>query len=271
MEIRKLALVMGAAVTIVAGGVAVTACSSSSGGSSPPTPDSGTAMNNDAGMNNTSDGSMTNEEDSGTAPVGDSGTSATCDASIPSLHPETTAGSIFCGYGAGDAGAKITCTAGSECCLGGSTGGTKSTFFPEQCAGYGDTCPNQVDGGSEIAVPIACNQIADCTANGLTTATACCLQGATIAAVPGCGFNKAKNGTAIVCENNGTVLVPSTGSGDGGAEDGAAPAGDAGGGGGAATACAGGELQVCAVDSDCPTGKTCVAGKWKIYQMGFCQ
>jgi hypothetical protein len=42
-------------------------------------------------------------------------------------------------------------------------------------------------------------------------------------------------------------------------------------GGTTATACAAGETQVCSSQADCPTGTTCTAGKWKLYQLGFCQ
>jgi hypothetical protein len=39
----------------------------------------------------------------------------------------------------------------------------------------------------------------------------------------------------------------------------------------AATACATGEVQICSADQDCPSGMHCIPGKWKIYQIGFCQ
>jgi hypothetical protein len=259
MEIRTLALVLGAAVTVVAGGVGVTACSSSSS-SNNPVDSGGGGGNMDSSANNNGDSSSSMGDDTGTGtgddggtPTGDSGSGGGPDCgTIPGLHT-SAAGSLFCGYD--DAGAHITCTTGQECCLGGSNGTTsKSPFFPEECATYGSACPNQIDGGYDLAVPIACNQISDCIANGQTSATACCLQGATIAPVAGCGYNKAKGGSAIVCE----------GSGDGGAA-----AGDAG--TPTATACGINELQVCTGDADCPSGMTCKAGKWKIYQLGFCQ
>ena len=34
--------------------------------------------------------------------------------------------------------------------------------------------------------------------------------------------------------------------------------------------CAAGEVQICSSAADCPAGKQCIAGKWKIFQVGFC-
>jgi hypothetical protein len=142
---------------------------------------------------------------------------------------------------------------GQECCLGGSIGG--GNFAPQECATYGTTCTN--GGGAdastnEQAIAIACNQVSDCVANGKTGATACCLQGAkctsgyTCTGSPGaCPYPKYSDGVAIVCEGTG--------------------------GGTTATACAAGETQVCSSQADCPTGTTCTPGKWKLYQLGFCQ
>jgi Cys-rich repeat protein len=65
----------------------------------------------------------------------------------------------------------------------------------------------------------------------------------------GCSYLKSTKGSAIVCEGTG-----------GGAD-----------GGVTSTACATGEVQVCSSDADCPSGMSCQPGKWKIYQIGFCQ
>jgi hypothetical protein len=165
---------------------------------------------------------------------------------LPSLHANP-AGDIYCGYGAD--GGEIDCLTGMECCLGGSIGG--GMYAPQECAtwsGTGAGCmnPAPVDGGASTAIGIACNQVSDCTTNGMSSATACCLQGASAAPVAGCGYTKAKDGTAIVCEVG-------TASADGGA-----------------ATCAAGETQVCSTQADCPAGTTCTAGKWKIYDLGFC-
>ncbi|MGH7294782.1 MAG: hypothetical protein ACRELB_07615, partial [Polyangiaceae bacterium] len=161
---------------------------------------------------------------------------------IPSLH-QNEAGAIYCGFS--DAGS-LNCPTGQECCLGGQISGT---FAAEQCATYGTACTNggspDAGTGNSAAIDIACNQISDCTANGNSGATACCLQGAKAPApVTGCGYDKSTGGNAIVCEGSS--------------------------GGGTATPCAAGEIQICSSQADCPTGTTCTPGKWKIYQIGFC-
>jgi hypothetical protein len=102
------------------------------------------------------------------------------------------------------------------------------------------------------AIGIACNQTSDCAANGMTGSVACCLQGAKGPnPVTGCGYDKASSGTAVVCEatTGGTTT-------DAGYMVGT---------------CLAGETQICSSDTDCPTGTTCKPGKWKIYQIGFCQ
>jgi hypothetical protein len=164
--------------------------------------------------------------------------------STPHQHL-TEAGSIFCTFG--DAG-DVFCPTGQQCCLGGSLG-KGAGYAPDECAPFGGSCDNPADGGG---IPILCNQVSDCVANGVTAATACCLQGASMNAIKGCNFPKYSGGTAIVCEGDG----------------GAPAAGDSG--GSAAGECAAGEVQICIEDSDCPAGKTCTYGKWKIYQLGFC-
>ena len=158
----------------------------------------------------------------------------------PTLHAEPP-GSIYCGFVDGGA---LTCTTGQQCCLGGALGG--GAFGPELCQATGTACNNggSVDAGGSPAIPIACMQLSDCTANGIATAKACCLQGAIAPApLPGCTYPKASRGTAIVCETAaGSSPVP----------------------------CAAGEVQMCISQADCPTGTTCTAGRWKVYQVGFC-
>ncbi|HEY6462134.1 MAG TPA: hypothetical protein VIY73_18335, partial [Polyangiaceae bacterium] len=196
-----------------------------------------TGPGTDAGGNG--DGGSTGETGAGDASSNDAGL-LDCGAS-PTLH-EDEAGSIFCGF---NGTADLYCGVGQECCLGGALGG--GTFAPQECATRDTVCPNAaaLDAGA-AAIPIACGQLADCTANGATSAVACCLQGATApTVVVGCSYPKATEGTAVVCESS-----------DAGAT-GPQP-------------CAQGEVQMCSSQADCPTGTTCTPGKWKIFQVGFC-
>ena len=159
--------------------------------------------------------------------------------SEPTLRPQP-GGTLYCdGSGAADGGV-LDCETGQQCCLGGEVGGT---FDPQECVKWGRACKNggaaDAGTGNFPAIPIACQQVADCAANGDTTAKSCCLQGATAPAdPPGCDYLKSTLGTAIVCEKSAT--------------------------------CAAGEVQVCQQQADCPAGTTCTAGRWKIYEIGFC-
>jgi hypothetical protein len=239
MNIRTLAWVLAAGCTVAAGGVSATACSSSSS----PLPSS---PEHDSGASETSSGGSSSGSGSGSSSGSSSDAGADC-GTTPGSHA-SEAGTIFCGFD--DAG-DLYCPTTQQCCLGGGIGG--GNFAPEECAAYGAACTNGGgDSGSNTQpIAIACEQIADCKANGMAGATACCLQGAKCAAgytcegTPGaCPYPKFSDGTAIVCEGDG---------------------------GGATTACQAGETQICGATADCPTGQTCVFGKWKILQLGFCQ
>ncbi|MGD0524618.1 MAG: hypothetical protein ABSE49_05725 [Polyangiaceae bacterium] len=171
----------------------------------------------------------------------DAGVPEDC-GSTPTLHADE-AGTIFCGF----TDASLDCVTGQECCLGGYLVDSGS-FAAQACATWGSTCKNGVYGNDAAAAPIAiaCAQVADCNANGVTKSVACCLQGATAPVdEPTCTYPKSTLGSAIVCESS-----------------------DAGGAG--VPACPTGEVQICSSPADCPTGKTCTAGKWKILQVGFC-
>jgi hypothetical protein len=241
MNLKKLALVMSAGFVLGAGTFAGAGCSSSSSGGSGGGSGSSSGGAGDSSVD-TGTGSDTGvETDSSES---DSGASPDC-GKLPTLHMNA-AGDIYCGYGpaddAGGDGGEINCGTGTECCLGGSIGGGQ--YDPQACAtwsatGAGCDNPPGVDGGASTAIGIACNQIADCTANGQAAGGSCCLQGATVATVAGCGYPKAKDGNAIVCETTAT--------------------------------CTSGETQICSSQADCPSGMTCTAGKWKIYDIGFCQ
>lgn len=248
MKFSKLALVMGSALALGAGLCVGTACSSSSsnsGGGSGGGSGSGSGGTVDSGSaaDVTTDDSGSTGGDSGNETDGGSGVDC---GKLPTLHANP-AGSIFCGYGpdvdAGGDGGTITCGVGSQCCLGGEVSAS-SGYSPQTCSTWtanGVGCDNPAaDSGAEYAaIGIACNQNSDCTSNGQATGGSCCLVGATVSTVAGCSYPKAKSGTVIQCES-----TPS---------------------------CAAGEIQVCSAQADCPTGTTCTAGKWKLYDLGFCQ
>ena len=138
-------------------------------------------------------------------------------------------------------GGPASCTTGQECCVGGAI--LPGQFAPDVCTTFAGTCPNGSADAGIPPIPIECNQLSDCAANGLSS-NACCLQGAHLAIVAGCGYLKASGGTGVVCEGTG---------------------------GGGPKACAAGDIQVCSSQSDCPTGTMCVPSKWKLFQIGVCQ
>ncbi len=159
-------------------------------------------------------------------------TGVNCGAT-PSLHPDE-GGTIYCGYETD--GGMLLCQTGQECCIGGSLGGAQ--WAPQECAAFGSPCTNGDDGG-QPPVPMECSQAADCVANGVASPVSCCLKGVNPPTdPPGCTYPKARYGTGMVCETSAQ--------------------------------CAPGEVQICSVQTDCPNGTTCTAGKWKLFQVGFC-
>jgi len=204
---------------------------------------SGVGSSSNSGGSGSSGGSSSSGGSVGGDDAGDLDAGVDC-GPIPTLH-ENPAGDIYCGLGADGGSLDCLASAGDGmCCLGGLIG--NGVYAPEVCSPNAMVgCPNGgEDAGGTPAIPIQCNQVSDCTANGFQGASACCLQGASAPAiVPGCGYPKAKGGTAIVCEGSG---------------------------GGPSTSCAAGEIQICSSDADCPSGTTCTPGKWKIFQLGFC-
>jgi hypothetical protein len=188
----------------------------------------------------TTTGTTTHETTSNTTTSGTGGTTTTSSTgntttsscqSDPHLHG-ADAGSIYCGFD--DAGNNFSCPTGMQCCIGGSIGG--GNFAPDECAPWGTACMNPANKG--LAVP--CEQPADCAANDGGASSVCCLMGTTPALVPGCDSNdyKASGGTGTQCVSG--------------------------------TTCGAGNAQLCLNQSDCPSGMTCTAFRWKIIQMGFC-
>jgi hypothetical protein len=241
---KKVWLIAGAFVGCVAG-ASLGACSSggASGTAGNPTTTSGT-QSTSTGMT-TSTGSPT-ASSSGTATGGSTTTSTsgggggggtttstssgTTCKSDPTLHP-SPGGTIYCGFDAD--GGTLSCNTGEQCCVGGSLGG--NMFAPDVCSTWGMPCTNPP--GKGLAVP--CEQPSDCTANGKAN-NICCLMGTAPAQVPGCDAAnlKASGGQGTQCM--------------------------------AATTCGAGNTQLCLADSDCPTGQTCHAFRWKIIQLGAC-
>jgi hypothetical protein len=205
--------------------------SASSSGST--TGSSGSGSSSGAsGSGSTSSGGSGGPIDAGSVP------DAACGAT-PTLH-QTPPGTIYCGTF--DAGA-LLCTTGRECCLGGLVGA--GVFAPDECSTFGTACTNGApDAGGTSGIPIHCNQVADCHVNGQGS-TSCCLRGGALMSVPGCGYPKVSGGTDVVCEISAQLA-------------------------GGVSPCGAGEVQVCSSQLDCPTGTTCTAGKWKIFQLGFC-
>ncbi len=159
-----------------------------------------------------------------------SASDANCNAT-PTLHPQE-AGTLYCGNGAD--GGVLFCQIGEECCLSGKL--PDGGFAPEECIPWGGTCTN-----GAVPRPIFCNQIADCIANGVANAASCCIQGAPPPTIkPGCTYPNVKGGygTGVVCEQTAV--------------------------------CASGDVNICASQADCPSGTTCTAGKWTIFQFGYC-
>ena len=110
-------------------------------------------------------------------------------------------------------------------------------YAANDCEPWGTVCSNGGAGG----LPLECNQVADCTANGGPAMSACCLVGATTPAlVLACGYYKSIGGQRVVCETNID--------------------GD----------CGSGEINVCSSDRDCPGGMTCTPMDWNIFQFGVC-
>lgn len=237
MNIRNLALVLGAAFTVAAGGFAATACSSSN---NPTTGGSDSGTHADTGT--TSD-SGSGGDDSGMM-GSEGGTGADC-GSTPTLHPGD-GGSLYCPFGP-DAGQYVKCdsqgqchldcpTSTTYCCIGGEI--SKGNYAQSACQTIGQACDNPPpDAGMFPGRPIQCEEAADCR-GGDAGPMICCATGSTPAMVPGCmTYGEHPGLTATTCTAGST--------------------------------CASG-FQVCATNAECGSGKTCQAFKAVGLQLGFC-
>src|SRR5215472_6615439 len=127
MKFSTLALLLGSALVVAAGGVGAAACSSGGSGT-PAGTDSGTG--GDTSQNHNDTGTPPNDTgapptDTGTPPPTDGGVDC---GSFPTLHPGM-AGMLYCPFGPG--GMAITCTTGQECCI---SGQVNMMYPPSTCA-----------------------------------------------------------------------------------------------------------------------------------------
>jgi hypothetical protein len=231
---NKQSLIVAAIVGSLSGVAAVACSSASSTGTTGTTTSTHHTSTSSGNTTTTGSGGATTSSSTGgatTTTTGSGGTTTSTCKSDPSLHTQA-GGSIYCGFDAD--GGNFSCVTGQQCCVGGNLGG--NMFAPDECATWGSMCQNPSPTSAQ-AVP--CEQPEDCTANGMSGAI-CCLMGSTPAQVPGCDAKdlKASGGTGTKCM--------------------------------AATTCGAGNTLLCLQDTDCPTGQTCHAFRWKIIEMGAC-
>jgi len=236
MKIRNLALVLGAAFTVAAGGFAATACSSNSPAVTGPGYDSGTVRDSSTGNDSGNTGN-----DSGMM-GSDAGTGADC--GDVALRPGD-GGSLYCPFGP-DGGQYVTCsssgfchldcpTATTYCCIG---GGKSPNYYASACQTVGQACDNPpADAGLPLGRPVQCEEAADCQ-GGDAGPMICCATGSVPTTVPGCGYDQEKGLKATTCT--------------------------------AGTTCASG-FQVCSTDAECGSGHTCKPFKALGMQLGWCQ
>jgi hypothetical protein len=163
---------------------------------------------------------------------GDGGPSC---GSTPHLHAGD-GGSLYCPFGPD--GSAIDCPTGSTiCCIGGEI--SRGNYAVSQCGTPGQLCPNPLpDGGKYPARPVECEEANDCAGDG--GPMVCCATGGTPAMDTACAYYRESPGfTATTC-------TP-------------------------ATTCPAGQYQICAHDTECASGKTCVPFKAVGLQLGFCQ
>jgi hypothetical protein len=171
--------------------------------------------------------------DSGEEP--DAGGGPDC-GKTPRLHPGD-GGSLYCPFG--PEGGAIDCPTGSTiCCIGGEI--SRGNYAVSQCGVPGQTCPNPLpDAGMYPARTVECEEALDCPAGG-GGAMVCCATGGTPAMDTACGYYRESPGfTATTCTAGAT--------------------------------CPAGQFQMCATDTECGSGHTCVPFRAVGIQLGFCQ
>lgn len=238
MKIRNLALVLGAAFTVAAGGFAATACSSNNPAVTGGGYDSGTVRDSSTGNDS---GNTGNDSGMMGSDAGDGGNSC---GSTPSLKPGD-GGSIYCPFAA-DAGQYVTCsssgfchldcpTATTYCCIG---GGTSPNYYTSACQTIGQACDNPPEDAGHGGRPVQCEEAADCQ-GGDAGAMICCGTGGLPAQDPTCGYYKESPGFKATTCTTGTT-------------------------------CPSGQFQICSTDAECGSGKTCTPFKALGVQLGFC-
>jgi len=237
MKIRNLALVLGAAFTVAAGGFAATACSSNSPAVTGGGYDSGTVRDSSTGNDSGNTGN-----DSGM--MGDDGGTGVDCGKTPELRPGD-GGTIYCPFAA-DAGQYVTCsssgfchldcpTATTYCCIG---GGTSPNYYTSACQTIGQACDNPPADAGHGGRPVQCEEAADCQ-GGDAGAMICCATGGLPAQVPGCSYAKESPGfKATTCVSG--------------------------------TTCPSGQFQVCSTNAECGSGKTCQVFKALGVDLGYC-
>jgi hypothetical protein len=162
MNIRTLALVLGSALTVAAGGVGATACSSgssgngggsSSGGSHSDGGSSSGTASSSGGTASSSGGTASSSGGTASSSGGTGSSSGACKS--PSLHPPEDGGGLYCPFSfndAIDAGVQYCTQPGQMCCVSPSTDAGIS-----DCENVGAAC------GTTGFTPWQCSAPSDCT------------------------------------------------------------------------------------------------------------
>jgi hypothetical protein len=231
MKISTIALVLGSALITCSVGAGLAACSSSSSTGEPSTP-------LDSGVDTSTGTDGGTQQDSSATDTGTGSDSAIADAACaPELHVSTADGGIYCPFSKDftvDGGDYAYCTTGTQsCCLSPSSDAGLST-----CETTG-SCPTgfsqwQCAGPEDCVDPS--NPVCCLTAGPTESNTSC------VGTLKTKGFDNTRCTTATECM--GTVE---------------------------AGAYIDDQFVTCEQQSDCPTGKTCLAVKTTGTAIGICQ